>query len=69
MVAPMGLGTRLITELTVDLELRECGRGTVNDELINEGCCYDFCTLMQLWLVILDIYNQGLIDPKGGEGM
>ena len=32
MVAPMGLGTRLITELTVDLELRECGRGTVNDE-------------------------------------
>ena len=33
-VAPLGLGTRLVTELTVDLELRGCGRSTVNDKLM-----------------------------------
>ena len=33
-VAPLGLGMRLVTELTIDPELRRCGHGMVNDKLM-----------------------------------
>ena len=60
--APLGLGTRLVTELTVDLELRGCGRGMVYDKLMSGVATT--CMLAQLRLVILDICNNMPIDNE-----
>ena len=51
-VAPLGLETRLVTELTVDLELRGCGHGTVNDELVRGEATTFACSR------ILDMNNN-----------
>ena len=65
-VAALGLGTRLVTELTIDLELRGC---TVNDELMsgvattfvrscNFGSSSWICIILNLLCLLTPIDNE-----------
>ena len=48
----MGLGKSLVTKPTVDLELRGCSRGTVNDKLMM-GMAMTFVRSHKLRFIIL----------------